>query len=282
MKKVILHPITIIVIILLIFLSRIDVVVYSLIFVLLHELVHYKVAKSYGYHLNKMYLMPYGGVISGEENWQNNDAFFIAAAGPIFNLITAVFFIALWWIFPSLYGYTLTIVRVNLALGITNLLPFYPLDGARIILSISKNKIKTLKILRVVGIIGGISFLILFIISCFYKINITLGIMGICIIFGALSHSKTATFVQAASNIDILKNYSRAIQRKELLIYINSPLYKLLKSMDDKHIYTVEFVDGNGRTVCILENSDLAKICNYPDKKEKLCTIIDLFCCKCN
>lgn len=277
MKKVILHPLSIIVIIILIILNKIDLVIISLIFIILHEYTHYLVAKSFGYHLNKLYLMPYGGVISGEEQWQNTDAFFIAVAGPIFNISITIIVVALWWLFPSTYYFTNNIAKVNLVLAITNLLPFYPLDGARMILGLSKNKIKTLKILKILGIIGSIILIILFIISCFYKINITLGIMGITILGGALFESKNATLVQAVNNIDLLKNYSRAIPRKELLIYINSPLSKLLKSLDDKHIFTVEFVDGYGKTVCILENEDLAKICSYPNKKEQLSKILELF-----
>jgi len=224
-----------------------------------------------------MYLMPYGGVIVGEETWQNTDAFFIAIAGPIFNIVITIIVVALWWIFPSIYCITYNIAKINLVLALTNLLPFYPLDGARIILSLSKNKIKTLKLLKTLGILGSLIFIVLFIITIFYKINITLAIMGICLFVGATSQFKNATLIQAVTNIDLLKDYSRALQRKELLIYINSPLYKLLRSLDDKHIFTVELVDSNGKTVCILENEDLIKLCSYPDKKALLSTIIKLF-----
>lgn len=60
----------------------------------------------------------------------------VAFAGPATNLIIAIF-LAVWLQFvnlpPDFAGILATIVRLNLALMIFNLIPFPPLDGSRIL-----------------------------------------------------------------------------------------------------------------------------------------------------
>ncbi len=60
----------------------------------------------------------------------------VAAAGPLMNLLLAVFF-ALWFRFvpvaPDLVGLFINIITINISFMIFNLIPLPPLDGSRIV-----------------------------------------------------------------------------------------------------------------------------------------------------
>lgn len=268
MKKFRLHPAFLVLCFILIAFSKFELLATSLLCVIIHEFFHYLTAKCFGYRLNLLTLMPYGAVISGEENLQSNDAFFIAIAGPLVNILMAVITVALWWMFPSIYNYTLTFFRVNISLAVFNLLPFYPLDGGRIVLSFARNKLIALKRLRLSGVIGSFVFMVLFIISAFFEINFTLGIISITLFIGATSGTQQQKYIEVCNCFSDFKDYRRPVQRCELLVNSNMTLHKLIVSLSSKKLYTIQIVDNSLHTVCILENEDLDKLIAYPDKRE--------------
>ena len=63
-----------------------------------HEIGHSLVAAGKGYKVNKLVLMPYGAVISGDTDLSVEDQISIAVAGPLVNLLIALFFVASWWV----------------------------------------------------------------------------------------------------------------------------------------------------------------------------------------
>lgn len=98
-----------------------------------HECAHAFAAAKLGYKLNAIVLMPFGAVIDGDLRGVSfKDETYIALCGPLCNLVTAAFFIALWWIAPALYPFTDAACYTSLAIALVNLLPAYPLDGGRI------------------------------------------------------------------------------------------------------------------------------------------------------
>lgn len=99
-----------------------------------HECAHAFASASLGYRLHKIVLMPYGAVIDGDLSGISfKDEIFVAVCGPLCNLITAVFFVALWWTIPAAYPFTDVACYSSLSIAIVNLLPAYPLDGGRIL-----------------------------------------------------------------------------------------------------------------------------------------------------
>lgn len=276
MKKLSIHPAFIILCVVLIFFSKLEILALTLLCVFIHECAHALCARFFGYRLNVLTLMPYGAVISGEENLHSNDAFFIAVIGPIINLLLATITVALWWIFPETYSYSLTFFRINMGLAIFNLLPFYPLDGGRICLSFAKNKLVALKRLRFIGVIGSIIFMALFIASAFFKINFTLGIISITLFLGASSGTEKQKYIEICNFLSDFKDYRRPIERCELLVNCDMSLHKLIMSLSSKKLYTVQVVDHSLRTLCILENEDLDKLIAYPNKNESIKNIIKL------
>ncbi len=99
-----------------------------------HECAHAFAAAKLGYRLNKIVLMPFGAVIDGDLSGISlKDEIFVAACGPLCNLCTALFFLAAWWLAPTMYAFTDTAYLSSMTIALVNLLPAYPLDGGRIL-----------------------------------------------------------------------------------------------------------------------------------------------------
>lgn len=99
-----------------------------------HECAHAFAARRYGFALDKLILMPYGAVLSGDiSGIGKRQELAVLLAGPLANAATALAFVALWWLFPETYPYTEAAAQVSLSLFLVNLLPAYPLDGGRIL-----------------------------------------------------------------------------------------------------------------------------------------------------
>ena len=123
----------------------------------IHELGHSYVASSQGYRLNKITLMPFGAVVSGNiEGLKASDEIKVAIAGPFINLAVALFFVATWWIFPEAYAFTDVVAEANFIMAVINFLPVFPLDGGRIVLAILSSKMNKTKAIKIMKI--GVTF----------------------------------------------------------------------------------------------------------------------------
>jgi Zn-dependent protease len=147
--------------------------------VLLHELSHSVVAKRLGMTVSSITLFLFGGVSAlTEEPKTARDEFRIAIAGPatsfIIAAITGIAFGVFLYLgeessFPgAILGY---LAFINLAVGIFNMLPGYPLDGGRVLRSAlwarNRNVIKSTRSAATAGkyisfglfALGGLSIL---------------------------------------------------------------------------------------------------------------------------
>jgi Zn-dependent protease/CBS domain-containing protein len=108
--------------------------------VLIHELGHSVVAKSYGLSVPRITLFLFGGVSQiAAEPPSAAAEFWIAAVGPLVSFVLAAIF---WELQPlvrgsqpvfALFKY---MALINFALGLFNLIPGFPLDGGRVFRSI--------------------------------------------------------------------------------------------------------------------------------------------------
>ena len=174
----------------------------STLIALQHECAHAFAAAKLGYKLNKIVLMPFGAVIDGDlKNIGFRDEIFVALCGPLCNLLTAVFFVALWWFHPTMYAFTDTACYSSLTIALINLLPAYPLDGGRVLkCALSRAFLKKSgqeetaeksaeRICRAITLFFGGLLLLLFIVFCFYgKFQFTMLAFGIFLIVGAFGN----------------------------------------------------------------------------------------------
>jgi len=160
-----------------------------------HEIGHILVAKKLGYPVKRVVLSPFGAAI-GLDGMSDKDEFLIALSGPFANLIFGVLCLFLRCIITFLAGQFNALAVFNLALCVFNLLPFYPLDGARIVLSFSKKRLAMLSRLKRAGFVASAVFGALCIISIFFNFNLSLGLMSLFLLFGAVTSEKKEYFSQ--------------------------------------------------------------------------------------
>jgi Zn-dependent protease/CBS domain-containing protein len=106
--------------------------------VLVHELSHSLVALSRGYKVRGITLFFLGGVSEIEEEAvKASEEFWIAVVGPLTSFVLAAIFWVLLQVNPggslqaeALFQY---LAFINVALGVFNLIPAFPLDGGRVL-----------------------------------------------------------------------------------------------------------------------------------------------------
>lgn len=221
--------------------------------VVLHEFAHGFVAEKLGYNLNKIYLLPFGAMLDINQNFiSREDEIKVAIAGPAFNFILTFLCLGLWWIFPETYAYTSFFVFCNIITGLVNLLPCYPLDGGRILVSSLSQKLsrtKALKISYIFNYIFSIIFIILFFINLKVELNISYALMAIFIFFGTINNKFSGNY----SMINLNKNKS-VYDVKNLFVKGDTPLYKIFKHFNSKKFNIIYVQLNNGQIKMITEN----------------------------
>lgn len=105
--------------------------------VLVHELSHSLVARSYGLPVRRILLYPLGGISEIEREPQTpGREFTVSAAGPALSLVLAAVGYGLMKVVPAgTIGWTIVsqLRWANLVVGLFNLLPGLPLDGGRML-----------------------------------------------------------------------------------------------------------------------------------------------------
>ena len=175
-------------ILLLCVLSSVNNSLLSFTFVIIHEIAHILTSKLFGSNFNNFRIGAYGSRVDliDLDFLRDKERLLIYISGPAINLMIVII------------GYIISlgnenliikiIIEVNLAITLFNLLPAYPLDGARVLeILLSKKMIykKANKIISIMSyLIGGFfiftSIVIIFITK---KYNASLTIAGIIIIF---------------------------------------------------------------------------------------------------
>ena len=229
----------------------------------IHELGHSFVSASLGYRLNKITLMPFGAVVSGNiEGLKFHDQIKIAFAGPLINLAISLFFVALWWIYPECYAYTDVIVSSNISMALINLLPIYPLDGGRIVFSCLANKVgynKAFTICKVLG--GGFSLMLLgwFILGLSNKVfNFSLMFFALFVCFGTFSRERENKYVKifACSSSENLKRGMLVVRHA---VDKDITIKRLLLLLDERAINEVEVFDGD-KKIAMLNQKQIEEI----------------------
>ncbi len=173
-----------------------------------HECAHAFAAAKLGYKLNAVVLMPFGAVIDGDlRGISLKDEIFVALWGPLCNLLTALFFGALWWFAPATYPFTDTAFYTSLAIGLVNLLPFYPLDGGRICrcllargfakgeAQVARAEKKAGKVCKIITLTGAGGLLLCFFLQCIAKApNFTLLAFGLFLLAGSMGNKGNSVY----------------------------------------------------------------------------------------
>lgn len=232
--------------------------------VFLHELGHFVVAKRLGYAVGKFALSPYGVELNCQgQRFAKNDEVAIAFAGPFVNFVSSLLVVGFWWIFPSFYFASQYFVEVSLVLCLFNLLPAYPLDGARIFCSVSQKFMQektAKKITMIVNIMLSVVFLILFVFSLFISFNPSLLALFVFLLGGILDLKKESQY----DKINIFCKEPKRFEKVEFCaVDSHTTLADLATKMQRNKTYVFVLVLGNGKIFNISEKMALNLIKYY-------------------
>lgn len=208
----------------------------------IHEIGHAIVGEKLGYRLNKITLMPFGAIATGNiDGLKATDEIKVALAGPTLNLAIALFFIALWWISPEWYAFTDTAAEANLTMALINFIPAYPLDGGRVLSAMLENKLgkkKAYCVCKAGGIIFSIILFSAFIWTVFNVINYSVLFFALFVFFGAISREKENVYV---SIFEVLNENRllRGTEIKTIAIDEKATVKKLVTLLDTSKINEV-------------------------------------------
>ncbi|MCX8189632.1 MAG: site-2 protease family protein [Candidatus Diapherotrites archaeon] len=240
--------------------------------VILHELTHSIVSINRGISVQRIVLLPIGGVAVAEEIPENpRDEFLISVSGPIFNFSVVIAVILIVTFLPSFFPWHLlsskttaadidraflyypffTLLYVNLMLGSFNLfLPALPMDGGRVLRSLLSMKMGTVKATRIVTTISAVIAIILFMVS-FALQSIILMVIAVFIFFGS---REEARFIEAKSSLAKI-NLKSLINKKPLIIESTQPIGSAIRHMLSKKKFACLVDFGSGKYgVLDLEN----------------------------
>ena len=154
--------------------------------VVIHELSHSYLAKRYGIKINRIVLLPIGGVSEMEELPKDPaQELRISLVGPLSNLVIAlvtgiIFVLISKSLSTVLVGAVYYFFLINLLLGLFNLLPAFPMDGGRILRAYLAERMDFMRATRISATIGKQFAIIMAIVGVFFNIFLIL-IANICV-----------------------------------------------------------------------------------------------------
>lgn len=169
--------------------------------ILLHELGHSYIAKSYGVEIKDITLLLFGGVSSMEEIPRNpSQEFKMAFAGPFVSLVIGFGLLALHIMaisfIPSYSGTSIYLMvgilaSINIVLALFNLLPAFPMDGGRLLRAWYAKRMSYVKATHYAAYIGKMFAFLMGVIGLFS--NPWLILIAFFVYIGASEEDKQTT-----------------------------------------------------------------------------------------
>lgn len=218
-------------------------------FIVIHEVIHILTARIWGRTCRGIIIMPMGlcADIDQIENTRLSKRNVIILSAPLFNVLIGI-------VFKNSF-----IGKANIVIGIFNLIPIYPLDGARFLQNTAGYFIGTLRANKVVAISSKIFIAMIFISGVFQVILFNYDFTIIIVSLYLYRESKRFDLNRAFCFYKcLIKNKSSEITKIKLLwvdknTCVKDIIYKL--GMD---YYTLFYINGK------LVNEDEIK--NYINK----------------
>lgn len=196
------------------------------------------VAKKLGNNIVDFKIHPLGAMLEIEdyEGLDLNDEVLICIAGPIVNIIAAFLAGILYCFYKDVLF--LSVFEVNIVLGFFNLIPTYPLDGAKILRAILS---KVFMYKKAHKIVIGISFIIsIFVIllgvllSTISLININIFLIGIFILYTSYTSKERTMYIVLDQVIKKNQRFQskKYIENKDISVYYKEDFIKLLSMLE--------------------------------------------------
>ena len=237
-------------------------IILAFISILAHEGMHILVAKRKGCKFNDIQIHIYGtsAQFANIDELNKKEKLQIYLSGPFANFIIICIF---WCIgFASNKILIDKMININISLLFFNLLPAYPLDGARVLEILLSQKILyrrandiISKISYTIGVILLVIFIIVFAYSGVINVSILIASIAICLI--TRSEEKSAMYI-LMGNIFVKRNKllrNKYIENKSISVYYKQGLANVM-SMVDKNRFNIFYVLDDDLKVVFIMNED--------------------------
>ena len=162
--------------------------------VVLHELAHSMVARSYGVRVESITLLPIGGIAAMQEMPRApREEGLMAIAGPLMSLsIAGVLYGVthlLHYAGPATYGnqpWLRMLLQANLIIAGFNLLPAFPMDGGRVLRAVLASRMDHVEATNIASSVGQVMAVLIGLAGIFLlHVNLWLVLIAIFIFMGA-------------------------------------------------------------------------------------------------
>ncbi len=235
------------------------------VFILLHELSHYVVAKKLKYLPERVHLTFFGASLEGYDDFNFYDEIKIVLAGPLFNLMMVILCYVSFWFFPETSVLFYDILIANFSILIFNILPIFPLDMGRFLLAHYSKKISrfdAVKKVKTISIAFVCFMFCVFLISFFFNFNFTLGFVCVNLAILTLSTSKSTSFKRHFFVFDKLKKIKKGLFEKTVYVDLEMKNFELFKFIDNSHYFKFVFLDESGSKVKEISEIELYRECD--------------------
>ena len=220
--------------------------------ILIHELSHIIVAKSKGSRFNNLQFHIYGAKVElmDLDELTDKDKIIIYIAGAMANIVIMI----IAWIVSKHNNNEIfeTLFKLNFSLAFFNLLPAYPLDGARVMELILSRKITYKRAQKIISISAAI-FL--------KEFNISLIAIGIIMIDITKTEEKSTMYILMGNvfkkHNNIVKN--GFIENRTISVYYKQGLIKLLTYVDKNRFNSFYILNDDMKLIYILNEDELVE-----------------------
>ncbi|MCL2598420.1 MAG: hypothetical protein FWD76_00710 [Firmicutes bacterium] len=232
-----------------------------LIVVVLHECFHAFIARRLGYRLTCLRLSPSGASLTGEfAGVRLRDEALIAIAGPIFNLVTGVLLVAIWWVFPMTYGVTVAFARASFVTFAINLLPVFPLDGGRVLLAILSKKLprqQAYQKIRFFGILVASAFFVSALVALFLLHSTSIIFMSAFVLISVIVPDKQSKYTRLYSKAYRNEKLKKGLDIKQIAVKTDTLLVDALKMLNSGFICYFVVLDAELNTVALVDEGQV-------------------------
>jgi Zn-dependent protease/CBS domain-containing protein len=230
--------------------------------VLVHELAHSLVARSYGLPVRRILLNPLGGISEIEREAPTpGREFAVAGAGPGLSLVLGAIGWGLSQVAP--YGITGALIRqlmvANIIVGLFNLLPGLPLDGGRMLRAViwKITKRPTTATIAAAWVGRGLALALLAVL--FFTGRLAGGdivsviwVVAIAAFMwtGATQSIKASRFRERLPALQ-----ARRLARKAISVSASTPLAEAIRQADEAGARAVVVVDHDSKPIAILNEA---------------------------
>jgi stage IV sporulation protein FB len=195
---------------------------------------HFLVSQYYKWNIDKIYLYPFGGYIkfNTDVNKPINEELWILSMGMIFQIILYIlilFFKNISIIFFSTFN---LFHNYHYAILIFNLIPIFPLDGAKLLNLLLAKEIPFKLSHKIMIYISYFFLILLAIINIRYYFNISLFLICVLLLTIIIGEKKNHEHL---FNKFLLERYLKIFSFKKLKILKNNSVYNMMR--DKRHIF---------------------------------------------